>query len=162
MKPIFKERTPRLTGRIRKEEASTCRGEVAIVEQLPERGANVCAHVVRRRSDITHDLRTAIEDGNDALEVMARDEVLVSASVKRLQFGGDEQSRRDDSYVVPSGSSVTPRTSPFPSGHTGGRSPCSAARSLSGGAACAPASANPLPDFDDGGPTAPAVELVPY
>ena len=96
-KPTFKERASRLTGRIREEEASKRLGEVPIVEQRPDLGADVCAHVVRRGGDIIHNLRTAIDDGDDVLEVMARDDVIATASVKRLQLGGDEQSRRDDS-----------------------------------------------------------------
>lgn len=91
-KPIFKERASRLTGRIREEEVSQRLDEVPIVEQRPDLGANVCPHVVRRAGDITHNLRTAIDDRDDVLEVMAHNDVIGTASVKRLQLGGNEQS----------------------------------------------------------------------
>jgi hypothetical protein len=82
------------------EEASKRIGEGPIVEQHPNLGANVCPHVVRRGVDITHNLRTAIDDGDDVFEVMARDDVIATAPVKRFQLGGHDQGRRDDSYVV--------------------------------------------------------------
>ena len=100
MKPTFKETAPPLTGRIREKEASKRFDEVPIVEQRPDLGADVRAHVVHRGGDIIDNLRTAIDDGDDVLEVMARDNVVAAASVKRLQLGGDEQSRRNDSHVV--------------------------------------------------------------
>src|SRR6188472_1969671 len=99
-KPTFKERASRLTGRIREKEAGKGFGEVPIVKQCPDLGADVCPYVVRRGGDITHNLRAAIDDRDDVLEVMARDDVIATASVKCLQLGGDEQSRRDDSYVL--------------------------------------------------------------
>ncbi len=99
-KPTFKEQTSRLTGRIRKEEASKRLSEVPTVEQRQDLAADVRAHVARRSGDIIRDLRTAIDDDDDVLKVMARDDVIATASVERLQLGGDEQGRRDDSYVV--------------------------------------------------------------
>jgi hypothetical protein len=51
MKPTFKELAPPLTGRIREKEASKRLGEVPIVEQRPDLGADVCAHVVHRGGD---------------------------------------------------------------------------------------------------------------
>ena len=98
-KPTFKQRASRLTRRIREEVASKCLGGVPIAEQRPYLVANVSAPVVRRSSDIINNLRTAIDDGN-VLEVMARDEVIFPASVKRFQLGGDGQSRRDHPYGV--------------------------------------------------------------
>ena len=53
MKPTFKEPAPPLTGRIREKEASKRLDEVPIVEQRPDLGANVCAHVVHRGGDIS-------------------------------------------------------------------------------------------------------------
>ena len=85
-KPTFKERASRLTCRIGEKEAGKGLGEVPIVEQCPDLGANVCTHVVRRSGDITHNLRTAIDDRDDVLEVVARDDIITTASVKPLQF----------------------------------------------------------------------------
>ena len=81
-KPTFKKRASRLTGRIREEVASKCLGEVSVGEQRPDLVANVSAHVVRGRGDIINNLRTAVDDGDDVLEVMARDDVIPAASVK--------------------------------------------------------------------------------
>ena len=64
MKPTFKEPAPPLTGRVREKEASKRLDEVPIVEQRPDLGANVCAHVVHCGGDITDNLRTAIDDGD--------------------------------------------------------------------------------------------------
>ena len=57
MKPTFEDRAARLTGRIREEETSKRLGEVRIFEQRQDLDANVCAHVVRRSGDVTHNLR---------------------------------------------------------------------------------------------------------
>jgi len=64
----FQGASTALTGPIREEEASKRLGEVPIVEQHPDLGVNVCAHVVRRGGDISHNLRTTINDGDDVLE----------------------------------------------------------------------------------------------
>ena len=60
--------------------ASKRLGEVSIVEQRPDLSANVCAHVVRRGGDITHNLRTAIDDA-------ARDQLADSSAAARSMTG---------------------------------------------------------------------------
>lgn len=50
------------------------------------------------RRHIAHDFRAAIDHGDDVLEVVAGEDVIAAAAVKRLQLRGDEQRRRDDSH----------------------------------------------------------------
>src|ERR1700687_5938446 len=89
-----------LAGGIGQKEAGQRLGKIRVVEE----GSNVCrdigADLFVGNSDIVHNFGTTIHYGDDVLEIVAREDVVVSTSMKRFELRRDQQRWRDDASAI--------------------------------------------------------------
>lgn len=79
-----------------------CREEPIVAQQLSELVAEVGLKRLVGSSHVLYDFHAAIYDADEVFDVVARREVAMAASVKRLELGGQEARRRNQRDLQPS------------------------------------------------------------